>query len=148
VSEMAAAGALIVRDLPIRNGDGLIDALCERRDALGFTNELLDDLGGFYPGFTEQFLGPSRRRKPSLATLNAFTEILCVSFVMIDAPEKRRLMTVRCEARQVGLVDRAREGGRLRWKGISKEQRSAIARAAANARWAKRAASIEGAARG
>jgi hypothetical protein len=129
----------IIREAPIRDGDGMIDALCERRDALGFTNEMMDDLGGFAPGFTARFLGPVRRRKPSLATLNAFTEILCVSFVMVDAPEKRRVMTVRCEARNVGIVDRAREGGKMRWRGVSKERRTEAARAAANARWAARA---------
>jgi transcriptional regulator with XRE-family HTH domain len=130
----------------IRCSDELLTALSAKKSALGLTDEWIEEAAGFAPGHVDAVL--SRRRRPNVRTLDKLCDVLTVSLALVNDPDKQRVMKVRWEAHQVGIVDRAREGGKMRWRGVSKEQRSAIARAAVNVRWAKRSASIESAARG
>jgi hypothetical protein len=120
----------------VRNAGELIAALAERKAAMGLPDDFVDDVAGFAPGHVAAVLG-TRTKQPNLRTIDRLCEALAVSLILTDDPAKQRLMSVRWERRQIGDLDRAREGGKLRWRGMSKEQRSAVARAAANARWSR-----------
>jgi hypothetical protein len=103
---------------------------------MGLPDDFIEDVAGFAPGHVAAVLD-TRTKRPNLRTIDRLCEVLAVSIVLQDDPAKERLMTLRWERRQIGDLDRAREGGRARWKGMTPEQRSAVARAAANARWSK-----------
>jgi hypothetical protein len=140
------------------DSDELIEVLAQRKDALGLSNAFCEGVGGFCEGHIDKLLGPSRARKPSLATLDALMDIFAVSFVVAEDPEKRARMHDLWErraeakvhpprkvsalmikrARQTVLIEQARKGGVARWKGMTAKQRSAAARKAIRARWAKR----------
>jgi hypothetical protein len=142
VSEVAindpAAGVPIIRDTA-----ALLKALTARRAELGLPDEFVAKLGGPTDA-VDKCLGPKR-----MAVLDTLFELCAVSFVMVPDAEKMARMAERWERREAIPVPRrprpfdmaafAREGGKLRWRGMTKEQRSAAARHAVNARWAKRA---------
>ena len=147
------AGGPIVRDT-----DELIDALASRREALGLSNEALEDIAGLAPGHVSKLLGPMRAKRPNLATLDVLLGALGVSFQLIEDPAKMALMKGLWEQRQAGAVrsrvgrairralppyvtaaEKGRMGGKKRWEGSSPEQRSAACRAAAQARWSRAA---------
>jgi hypothetical protein len=134
MSEIATAPA--VGGPVVRNAGELIAALAERKAAMGLPDDFIEDVAGFAPGHVAAVLD-TRSKRPNLRTIDRLCEVLAVSIVLQDDPAKQRLMASRWDQRQVGDLDRAREGGKLRWAGMTREQRSAVARAAANARWSK-----------
>jgi hypothetical protein len=145
----------IISEAPIRSAEELIDALAARKDALGFSNALLEEVGGFATGHIDKILGPTRLKKPSLSVLDALADMLAVSFVMVHDEEKKKRMATRWEerrqdqvrnngrvsqvairrARPFVLAENARKGGLKRWAGSTPEERTAAARKAAAARW-------------
>jgi hypothetical protein len=138
----------------IRDADELIEALAERKKAMGLSNSLIEELGGFADGYLAKLLGPGRVKRASLATIDRLTEIFGVSFVLVDDQDKVALMAARWkQQRQADAsggqvirralppsasVENGRKGGKKRWENSTPEERRAAARKAAAARWDQR----------
>jgi hypothetical protein len=143
---------------PLRDADAVLDALVRRKDELGLADSLVDHLSGYaLGGWTKRF-GPSREKAPLLTTLMTFADVLGVSFVLIEDPQKARQMQRRWERRSPnhghgnGKIARlsvkralpaaihklASSGGKARWAGMSKKAKAAFIAKLNAARAAKR----------
>jgi len=139
--------------------------LWERKAELGLSDACLDHLTGLTAGHTSKVLGPARVKGLSRFTIDTLSDTLGVSFLVVIDPEKVRRMSKRWERRSGAHVNirrlrvskavlsqaqievltaLGRRGGTARAEKLTKEQRSAIARAAANAMHAKRRAIVTG----
>ncbi len=135
---------------------GLIEALRARKDALGLSNEIVDELGGLTRGHTDKILGPSRNKNLSPMTFDVMLGVLALQVSLvpdIDAAlkmesrwEKRSPAHVRAKCSLVSkkVLDSARphilsemsaKGVEARKTKLTPIQRSKIARKAAKARW-------------
>jgi hypothetical protein len=141
----------------VRNYDDLHFALRARVDALGVSNETLDDLAGFHPGYWSHVLGPSQPQNSIRAlgkvSLGCALGTLGVKLILVhdeDAFAKIRDRLVardnaqarRENAKPAGLMPRenafvvlGRAGGHARMALLSAKQRVALARKASRARW-------------
>jgi hypothetical protein len=148
-------------DAPLlRTADEVLDAVKARKESLGLSNAVLDEIAGYDPGRWSKAFGPSRDKCPTIATLMNFCDALGVSFVLVEDPVKARLVARRWTRRNETSVHHASKvsqsairralpharkmfataGGKARWKDTTPEQRSAAARHAARARWDARPA--------
>jgi DNA-binding phage protein len=78
---IAAGDAAIPRVLP--DEAALLDAIDARRIELGLSNTNLEQIAGLTAGHATKALGPSRKRSPTLATIDKVMLALGLSFVLV-----------------------------------------------------------------
>ena len=88
----------------IRSHADLIEALRARKNELGLSNRLCDDLGGLTSGHTDKVLGPTGTRGLTPLTLDVFLEMFAVEIVLRPNLEAARRMESRWEQREAGKV--------------------------------------------
>lgn len=138
--------------------DTLIEALRRRKAMLGMTHAALDDLTGLQSGYVGKLLGPAGIKTLGPMSFDVILEALAVKLVLVEDVEAAKRMVSRWEKRErppakvgipsmafvrrkfaptiQGFLRRKRvKGGQNRWKGVSKEERSRIARKGARERW-------------
>lgn len=144
-----------------RSLEELADGLRWMKDTLGISDKALDDLAGLTEGYANKLLGPTRYKNLGVTTLPLITGALAVKWVMMvdetqiqrmaDRWEGRNEQRVRIENRRPSkeLLERSKPhvlkahlkaANTARNAMLSSEQRSAIARKAAKARWRKKRA--------
>jgi hypothetical protein len=148
-----------------RTMDEIADRLRERKDALWLSDAVVDELGGLTHGHAGKILGPSHTKSMGRFSLDVLSQVLGVSFLVIEDIDKTRLMERRWEKRQecyavpIGGANRRRASAKLiehvkplvmrelgklgaaaRNANLSAEKRSKLARRASRARWKKQAA--------
>lgn len=89
---------------PIRSHADLIEALRARKNELGLSNRLCDDLGGLTSGHTDKVLGPTGSRGLTPLTLDVLLEMFAVELVMRPNLEAAKRMEARWERRAEGQV--------------------------------------------
>jgi Helix-turn-helix domain len=123
----------------LRTADDLIAALRSRKEALGLSNAVVDEIAGYTTGWWDKVAGPSRMKSPSLATLMALCGALGLAVQLVEDPDTvaRRRWTKRRHpgakswpmsvkrARPIVLAELARKGGRSWWARMTPEQRQA-----------------------
>jgi hypothetical protein len=148
----------------LRSADDVIAAVRSRKEELGLSDALLEDLAGFCPGTAAKYLAPGRTKMPGLAILTLLMGALGCGLVLVDDPSAARMQsrwTRRSErhvqppekvariaitrARPLVLSEGARKAAAARWKGATKEQRQAVGAMLVEARVNKRARTCEAA---
>lgn len=128
---------------------GLIVALRQAKEHRGVSFATLDDLADLADNFSAKVLGPRPARKLSMVNIGRFLSGLGVKCQVVDDPTTfdvklgkiRNKSQVRAEALHLVINRRVLRtagvrGGKARWANLSPSERSAQARAFANARWA------------
>lgn len=138
--------------------DEMIDALVARKNELGLSNEMVDELTGLPGGYTGKVLGPARVKKMGALSLWLMLEVLALKIEFHTDLQTAEKMAVRWEKRsegQANLNNNARPlsmralakkhratfrasgkaGNRARQAALSPEKRSMLARRAAKKRW-------------
>jgi hypothetical protein len=149
-----------------RNTDEIADRLHERKNALGLSDALCDELGGLASGHTGKLIGTARSRGLGRLTLDILSGVLGVSFLVVVDMEKVRRMGKRWEKRNGDRIhirahrlskaaaaqakleiyrELGSRGGKASARHRSAEQRSKLASKAAHAMHAKRRAMAEAA---
>lgn len=142
------------------NYDDLIRFLRERASALGMTDKMIEEIGGFTAGHVGKLLGAARPKNLGPLTFGLMLGALGLKFAIIedeeatarikarfDPSEKSKRMpsmlsiTLSPELASAVFADHTTRigaiGGRARMQTMSPEQRSRYARKAAKARWKK-----------
>jgi transcriptional regulator with XRE-family HTH domain len=134
--------------------DEVLTAVRRRQEELGLSNESLEHISGLASGTANKYLGPSREKNPTVATLYLLLQAMGVGLVLVEDPDairrmsrrwaKRRESTVRPpdkvarsairRARSVVLSEAARKAALARWAGTSKKERLAVGAMLAEAR--------------
>jgi hypothetical protein len=126
----------------------LVAALRARKEALGLSDPVLDDVAGLTAGHTNKCLGPSRERGIGAATFEAYLMALAIDLVMIENAAKLAEMRPYYQARSTNRVrsnhaigdqvlSRAmKKLAKARWAKVTPEKRSDMARQLAYKRWA------------
>jgi hypothetical protein len=141
---------------PIRSHDELVDFIYARKNELGLSNAFVEQACNMTAGHCDKLLGPSREKNLSKFTLDYFFTLLAFELVprpdpeqearMLPKWEKREECQVRTGPRAVSkklleltrpIVQRAfgKLGNEARNRVLAREQRSEIARVAAETRW-------------
>lgn len=89
---------------PLRSYDALVDALVARKDELGLSNGLCDELLGYPCGTVDKYLGPSRVKSIGPTTFALFCELLAVQFRLETDPAALKRMGKRWESRNGSAV--------------------------------------------
>lgn len=127
---------------------GLIVALRQAKEYRGVSFATLDDLADLADNFSAKVLGPRPARKLSMVNISRFLSGLGIKCLVVEDPNTfdvkrakiRNKSQVRSEAlhriinRRL-LIEAGRRGGKAFWAKLSPAERSAYARAFANARW-------------
>jgi hypothetical protein len=140
----------------LRSADDILAAMRARKESLGLSDALVDDLARFGGGRWSKAFGPSVEKIPNVVTLMRFADALGVSFIMVQDEAKTRRMQPRWQRRVEHSMRPARRvasaairralphaqtllgiaGGKARWKNIAPADRRARMRALAMKRWA------------
>jgi hypothetical protein len=140
----------------LRTADDILAAMKTRKEKLGLSDAMVDDLAGFSGGRWNKAFGPAGEKVPNLVTMMVFAEVLGVSFVLVEDIEKVRRMRPRWERRFESAVQNARRiasaaikralpyavarlassGGKAAWKNTTPAERRARMRELAMKRWA------------
>jgi hypothetical protein len=149
-----------------RNTDEIADRFKERKESLGLSDLFCDELGGLSSGHTAKLLSPARTKGLGRFTLDTLSEVLAVSFLIVEDSDKLRRMEHRYEQRVADRIrvrtirlssaakaqakheifsELGRLGGEARTRNLTPAQRSKLARKAAHAMHAKRRALVEAA---
>jgi hypothetical protein len=135
--------------------ESLVCLLAARKEQLGISNELLDDVALLSSGHVSKILGPRRERGLTSITIDALLGALAVRLVVVEDEAQALVMKGRWEGRdhralrtpaRVGaaLVKRVRplvlrelgrRAGKARWRGIDPKLRSRLMRELARLRW-------------
>jgi hypothetical protein len=124
----------------LRTADDVIESLRARKDAIGLSNETLEDICGLTTGHADKVLGPSRVRSPSLALLMALVGALGLAVQLVARSRSQSLAAVahrECDdhriskvavqkARPIVLARAARKAVNARWAKTTRKQRKAI----------------------
>lgn len=137
-----------------RDHDELVDLLRARKDALGLSDEFVDDSCFDTRGHCNQVLGPSRKKNLGRKSLDGLLITLGCALVLVEDPERIAFMEAQWEKRiahkihfpknrvSKSAVERAkpvvyeetgRIGGMVRAHLLTPKQRSEIARKAGKA---------------
>jgi hypothetical protein len=149
-----------------RNVDEIADRMMERKNSLGLSDMLCDELGGLSAGHTSKVLSASRKKGLGRFTIDTLAQVLGISFLIIEDEEKIRRIEGRYEKR---IADRVRVrtvrlssaamaqakieiyrnlgrlGAAARNSALSAEKKSMLGRRAAKAKHRKRRALVEAA---
>lgn len=121
----------------LRSADDLLTAVRGRKDDKALSDELLGEIAGFCPGQLGKYIGPSRAKCPTLASLYLLLGALGCGLVLVEDPEATARMAKRWERRN---TDRARDNGRVSKVAIERATPAVLAeigRRGGTARWAK-----------
>jgi hypothetical protein len=138
----------------VRSYQDFVDAFRAIKARLGLSNAVCDELGGLTAGHTDKLIGPTGTKNLSPMAIDTFCALFAVRFEMRIDLEQAGRMAGRWEGRASGrihvpasrvskvLIDRVRvpvmrELSARRMEKLTEQQRQAIARKAATARWAK-----------
>jgi hypothetical protein len=131
------------------NHEQLVALLAARKEALGISNQVLDEVALLSPGHVSKTLGPGRERGLSQITIDALLGALAVRLVVVEDEAQAAIMKTRWESRDqrqvrpparigAAFLKRARpeilrafsrKGGQARWKGTTPELRRKLMRA-------------------
>jgi hypothetical protein len=120
------------------------------------SDNLVDDLAGFEGSRWAKAFALSCVKMPTLATLMKFADVLGLSVVLVEDPEKVRRVRSRWEGRQANYIhDTSRlaqasirralphaqtllgiAGGKARWEGVDENERRQHMQELARRRWA------------
>jgi hypothetical protein len=127
----------------LRTYADVIAALRARKDALGLSNAVLDEIAGLTDGYTDKALGPTQAKRPSTYNLLSLIGALGLAVQLVEDPDTKvqRRWTKRRDnlasdngriskaavkkARPLVLAELARNGGLSWWASMSPEQRQA-----------------------
>jgi hypothetical protein len=140
--------------------DGLVEALRARIDGIGLSHRVLAEIAGLPEGGVGKYLSDARARHFSVVSLLQISETLGIRGLLYIDPELTARMRPRWEKRDalkaharrraplgattlkrvrpVVLSELGKRGAAARNSKLSPETRSALARAAARARWRRR----------
>ena len=83
----------------VRDHDELVDALRARKDALGLSDQFVDETCFETAGHCNQVLGPSRRKNLGRKSLDGLLITLGCALVLVEDPERVRMMERQWERR-------------------------------------------------
>lgn len=84
----------------IRSYADLREALVMRKDTLGLTNALIDDLSGMQPGYTGKLLGAGQVKTMGPMSFDTMLSTLGVQLIMVEDMRAVRRMAARWEKRE------------------------------------------------
>ena len=136
------------------NHEQLVSLLAARRESLGISTLVLDEIALLSPGHVSKLLGPGRERGLSQISLDALLGALALRLIVVEDEAQASIMKNRWESRdqrqvrppaQIGaaflkrarpeiLRSFSRKGGQARWKGTTPELRRKLMRAVWKAR--------------
>jgi len=125
---------MALRDM-FRTGDEILEALRTRKETLGLSDAIVDELAGLTGGHWNKVAGPSRIKTPSLYTLMSVIGALGLAVQLVEDPESR--VRSRWERRR---NNNAHDNGRLSKTAIRKARPIVLsqwARAANAVRWSR-----------
>jgi hypothetical protein len=135
-----------VTDIQVRTYDELIEALRHTADRLGISRIEFDELAGFQAGYTGKLLGHRQVRTLGRMSFGVVLQVLGLKMVLVPDPTIRVRLQADAHADASDPISRIKiEGIRelmanlnvARNAKLSPRQRTASARNAARARWAK-----------
>jgi hypothetical protein len=88
----------------LRTADEILDAVKARKEALGLSDALVDEIAGYSAGRWNKSFGPSCEKPPSVSTLMIFADVLGLSIMLVEDPQKVRRMSSRWQRRAEGYV--------------------------------------------
>jgi hypothetical protein len=138
--------------------DGLHRILRDRADELNVSRTTLDEAAGLTPGHASKLLAPRPLKNLGATTLGLMLQVMGLKLVVVEDVEALERISAKLIPREVPanvlslswgrakhlLVSKrwvkknGRKGGEQRAKNLSARRRSAIARKAAKARWARK----------
>ena len=83
----------------VRDHDELVDALRARKDALGLSDQFVDETCFETAGHCNQVLGPSRRKNLGRKSLDGLLITLGCALVLVEDPERVAFMEAQWESR-------------------------------------------------
>jgi len=130
----------------LRTADDVLEALHSRKNSLGLSNEVVDELAGLTRGHFDKACGPSRVKRPNLDTLMSIVGALGWAIQFVDDPEsrigerweKRRERCAQKRARALILSEGSASANVKRWGRTTPKQRAAVVAKLSAARLAKR----------
>jgi hypothetical protein len=126
--------------------ESLVAALYARKEAIGVSDRVLDEISGLSPGHVSKLIGPGRERGLSQISLDALLGSLALKLIVVEDEAQAAIMKSRWESRdsrqlrmpaRIGAAflrrarpavmrEFSRKGGLARWKGTSPELRKKL----------------------
>jgi hypothetical protein len=116
----------------LRTAAEIVSALRSRKEALGLSNAVVEEIAGLTIGHWDKACGPTSVKSPNLYTLTALAGALGLAVVLVEDPDAK--VRRRWQRRQESMAPRKRRIGRLRR--LKSEAIQELARHAGKARWA------------